>query len=144
MPGLGLNPAHDIVDTLLDESSFRVLISALQTVDMVDELKAAGPFTLFAPSDEAFAKLPPGAVTELEKPVNTARLRSLLRRHIVCNRLLERDVETRLVLEPLEGPPIRVEADGTGIKVGPAKILGSAIPCTNGVIHVLDSVLPPA
>lgn len=142
MPGPAVNPKLDIIDTLIDEASFRVLISALQTANLIDELKGAGPYTFFAPTDQAFENLPPGAVQELEKPANRARLRKLLQHHVVNARHLATDVKTYQALTTICGDTLKIESDGWGIKVEGVPILGSDILCNNGVIHVVGAVLP--
>jgi uncharacterized surface protein with fasciclin (FAS1) repeats len=143
MHGAAVVPKLDIVDTLIDEVSFRVLIGALQTAGLVDELKGAGPFTFFAPTDQAFETLPTGAVTELEKPENHGRLRRLLQHHVVPDRHLASAVKTYQSLTTICGSTLAIESDGSGLKVERSPVLSYDILCTNGVIHVVGAVLAP-
>ncbi len=131
----------DIVDTLIGESEFRTLIGALQSTTLIDLLKQSGPFTLFAPTDTAFAKLEPGAITNLEKPENQGQLQELLVSHVVKGRHGISDLRQRLSVESWSGATHALFANSAGVRVGDAAILGNAIECTNGVIHVVDSVL---
>jgi uncharacterized surface protein with fasciclin (FAS1) repeats len=134
---------HDIVDTAVAAGSFTTLVAAVTAAGLVDTLKSAGPFTVFAPSDEAFAKLPAGTVADLVKPENKAKLTAILTLHVMAGKVMAADV-TGKKLEPasVNGEALRV--DGThGVTVNGAKVVSADIACTNGVIHVIDTVLLP-
>jgi uncharacterized surface protein with fasciclin (FAS1) repeats len=141
MPGSAVNPTLDIIDTILAEAAFHSLLGALQAGGMVDELKGSGPFTLFAPTDEAFGKLAAGSVQQLEKPENAAALKRLLHGHIVKGLYSAGDLRQRQSIEALSGARYDIESSGAGVVLGGAELPGHSIACTNGVIHVLDSVL---
>lgn len=126
---------------MMAETSFRTLLGAIQTVRMVDRLQGSGPFTLFAPTDEAFAKLPAGTMENLEKPVNAAKLERFLNAHLVKGRYGSNDLSQRLSIETVGGAVYDVLTNAAGIRVGGAHLLGREIACTNGVIHALDTVL---
>ena len=142
MHGSAANPKFDIVDTARSEASFKVFLQALQSVSpMVDHLKGAGPFTVFMPTDQAFAALAPGTLQDLEKPANVDKLSKLIKYHIVEGEYPSREVETMQTLLTESGEKLAIESDGRGIKINNAMILGRDIVCTNGVIHAIDSVL---
>ncbi len=144
MPGTAANRSLDIMDTILGEGAFRKLIEAVKTAGLVDVLKGAGPYTLFAPTDQAFAQLPIGVLQELEKPSNHAKLKSVLEYHIAPGEHVAKEVKTRLTLDTVSGRTLHIESDGSGKKVDGARIVGEQISCTNGVIHVIDHVLNPS
>lgn len=141
MPGSAVNPTLDIIDTILAEASFKTFLGALQTAGMVDALKSSGPFTIFAPTDQAFDALPPGCVQGLEKPEHLAMLIALLEGHIVKGKHGSSDLRQRMTITAANGKVYNLVASGEHITVGNAHVLGHPIPCTNGVIHVIDSVL---
>jgi transforming growth factor-beta-induced protein len=144
MLGSAINPVLDIIDTILAEAAFKALLCALQTARMVDQLKGSGPFTLFAPTDEAFAKLPAGGIQQLEKPENAAKLMRLLEGHLVKGEHNVPDLRQRQGIEAVSGAQYSIVTSGASITLGGAHILGHGIACTNGVIHVLDTVLQTA
>ncbi len=144
MLGSAVNPSLDIIDTILAETSFRSLLSALQAVQMIDQLKGPGPFTVFAPTDQAFQKLPEGSLREWEKPENTEKLRRLLEGHIVSGVHSAPDLRQRLNIESLTGAKYGIVSSGQDLSLGGAHVLGHPIACTNGVIHVVDAVLQTA
>ena len=134
---------HDIVDTAVAAGSFTTLVAAVTAAGLVDTLKSAGPFTVFAPSDEAFAKLPEGTVAELIKPENKAKLTAILTFHVMSGKVMAADVSgKKLTPASVQGEQLNV--DGThGVTVNGAKVVTADIECTNGVIHVIDAVLLP-
>jgi uncharacterized surface protein with fasciclin (FAS1) repeats len=134
---------HDIVDTAVAAGSFKTLVAAVTAAGLVDTLKGAGPFTVFAPSDEAFAKLPEGTVADLVKPENKAKLTAILTLHVMAGKVMAADVAgKKLSPASLQGQELHV--DGTnGVTVNGAKVVTADIACTNGVIHVIDAVLLP-
>ena len=134
---------HDIVDTAVAAGSFKTLVAAVTAAGLVDTLKGAGPFTVFAPSDEAFSKLPHSAVSDLLKPENKAKLTAILTFHVMAGKVMAADVAgKKLSPASVEGEPLHV--DGThGVTVNGAKVVTADIVCTNGVIHIIDTVLMP-
>lgn len=133
----------DIVDTAVKAGSFNTLAAALKAAGLVDALKGAGPFTVFAPTDQAFAKLPAGTVEELLKPENKARLVSILKYHVVSGKVMSKDVRTGAV-GTLDGQRIDIVAEGGKVKVDGANVSKADIDCSNGVIHVIDTVILPS
>ena len=136
-------PAHDIVDTAVAAGSFTTLVAAVTAAGLVDTLKSGGPFTVFAPSDEAFAALPAGTVDELVKPENKAKLTAILLLHVIPGKVMAADVVGK-VMDPATAGGTTVHVDGTnGVTVDAAKVVTADIECSNGVIHVIDTVLLP-
>ena len=134
---------HDIVDTAVAAGSFTTLVAAVSAAGLVDTLKGEGPFTVFAPSDDAFAALPAGTVDELVKPENKDKLTAILLLHVLPGRILAADVAGK-VLDPATAGGSTVHVDGTdGVSVDGAKVVTADIACSNGVIHVIDKVLLP-
>lgn len=134
---------HDIVDTAVAAGSFTTLVAAVQAAGLVDTLKGAGPYTVFAPSDDAFAALPAGTVEELVKPENKDKLTAILLLHVLPGAVHAADVSGKQMdAETAGGKTIHV--DGTdGVTVDGAKVVTADIACSNGVIHVIDSVILP-
>ena len=135
--------ARDIVDTAVAAGSFTTLAKALQAADLVDTLKGKGPFTVFAPTDEAFAKLPAGALQDLLKPENKEKLRRILTYHVVAGRVTASDVVALTSAKAVSGDTIRVKATGGTVTVDAAKVVKTDIAASNGIIHVIDSVIMP-
>jgi uncharacterized surface protein with fasciclin (FAS1) repeats len=134
---------HDIVDTAVAAGTFTTLIAAVTAADLGATLKGDGPFTVFAPSDDAFAKLPAGTVEELVKPENKAKLAAILTYHVMAGKVMAADVSGKK-LEPATVNGQALHVDGThGVTVNGAKVVSADIACTNGVIHVIDTVLMP-
>ncbi|MEG3170290.1 fasciclin domain-containing protein [Sphingomonas sp. LB3N6] len=134
---------HDIVDTAVAAGSFTTFVAAVGAAGLVDTLKGAGPFTVFAPSDAAFAALPGGTVDDLVKPENKDKLTKILLLHVLPGTVMAADV-TGKVLDPATAGGATVHVDGTdGVTVNGAKVVTADIACTNGVIHVIDTVLLP-
>ena len=134
---------HDIVDTAVAAGSFTTLVAAVTAAGLVDTLKGAGPFTVFAPTDDAFAKLPAGTVESLVKPENRDQLVKILTLHDISGKIRAADLAGK-TLSPasVEGEALHV--DGTnGVTVNGAHVVTADIECTNGVIHVIDTVLMP-
>jgi uncharacterized surface protein with fasciclin (FAS1) repeats len=134
---------HDIVDTAVAAGSFKTLVAAVTAADLGATLKGAGPFTVFAPSDDAFAKLPAGTVDDLIKPENKAKLVSILTYHVVPGKVMASDVAGKTMqVKTVQGAEIAV--DGThGVTINGAKVVTADIQATNGVIHVIDTVIMP-
>ena len=130
----------DIVDTAVAAGSFKTLAAALKAAGLVETLKGDGPFTVFAPTDEAFAKLPPGTVEALLKDKD--KLTAILTYHVVSGKVKSGDVVKLKSAKTLNGKSVAVDAT-SGVKINDAKVVKADIDCSNGVIHVIDTVLLP-
>jgi uncharacterized surface protein with fasciclin (FAS1) repeats len=128
----------DIVDIAVSAGSFQTLVTAVQVAGLVDVLKSPGPFTVFAPNDAAFAKLPPGTVQTLVQ--NVPQLARILTFHVVPGKLMKADLEKLGVVTSVEGSPIRVNTED-GFEVKNATVVAADIEADNGVIHVIDNVI---
>jgi uncharacterized surface protein with fasciclin (FAS1) repeats len=133
----------DIVDTAVAAGSFTTLAKALTTADLVGTLKGPGPFTVFAPTDEAFAKLPAGTLDNLLKPENKAMLQRVLTYHVVPGKVLAADVVTISSAKAVSGDSLPITLSGSTVMVGRARVVKTDIAASNGVIHVIDTVLLP-
>lgn len=134
----------DIVDTAVNAGTFQTLVAAVTAADLVETLKSAGPFTVFAPTDEAFAKLPAGTVEDLLKPENKAKLQAILTYHVVPGKVMASDVVKRTSATTVQGQDVTVEADDSGVRIDGAEVVQADIETANGVIHVIDSVILPS
>lgn len=132
----------DIVDTAVSAGSFKTLAAALKAAGLVETLKGKGPFTVFAPTDEAFAKLPAGTVESLLKPENKAKLTAILTYHVVAGDVKAADVVKLKSAKTVEGQTVTIDATD-GVKINNAKVVKADVDCGNGVIHVIDTVLLP-
>ncbi|MCA0058935.1 MULTISPECIES: fasciclin domain-containing protein [unclassified Mesorhizobium] len=140
-----LASGKDIVDTAVEAGQFKTLAAALTAAGLVDTLKGAGPFTVFAPTDEAFAKLPAGTVENLLKPENKQQLKDILTYHVVAGKVMAADVAGLDEAKSVNGKMIDVEAAGGSVKVNGATVTTADVAASNGVIHIIDTVLlPPA
>jgi len=137
-------PTKDIVDTAVTAGSFTTLAKALEAAGLVETLKGAGPFTVFAPTDEAFAKLPAGTLDTLLKPENRAKLTRILTYHVVPGRVMAADVVKLHSATAVSGDTIAIATHGGGVTVDNAHLVKTDIVATNGVIHVIDAVILPA
>ena len=133
----------DIVDTAVAAGQFKTLAAALKAAGLVETLKGAGPFTVFAPTDEAFAKLPKGTVEDLLKPENKAKLTAILTYHVVPGKVMAADVVKVTEAKTVQGGAIAVHAMGGKVMVDKANVVKTDIGASNGVIHVIDSVVIP-
>lgn len=135
----------NIVDTAVAAGQFKTLAATLGAAGLVDTLKGAGPFTVFAPTDEAFAKLPAGTLEELLKPGNKAKLTAILTYHVVDGNVMAADVVKLTEAKTLNGMKVKVKVNGNTVMINDATVTKADIVASNGVIHVIDSVLlPPA
>ena len=134
--------AADIVDTAI-AGKFNTLVAAVKAADLVDTLKGPGPFTVFAPTDEAFAKLPEGALEDLLKPENKAKLQSVLTYHVVPGKVMSRDAVKLNSAKTAQGSSIKIKAMDNGVMVNDAHVVKADIAASNGVIHVIDKVILP-
>jgi uncharacterized surface protein with fasciclin (FAS1) repeats len=135
---------HDIIDTAVAAGTFKTLAAAVTAAGLVDTLKGAGPFTVFAPSDDAFAKLPAGTVEGLLKDI--PKLKAILTYHVVAGKVMAADVMTMdgKTAATVNGELLKISTTD-GVKLnGEVKVVATDIACTNGVIHVIDSVLLPS
>jgi uncharacterized surface protein with fasciclin (FAS1) repeats len=130
----------DIVDTAVNAGSFKTLATALKAAGLVETLKGKGPFTVFAPTDEAFAKLPPGTVEALLQ--DKAKLTAILTYHVVSGNVKAADVVNLKSAKTVQGQAVAIDATD-GVKINDAKVVKADIDCSNGVIHVIDTVLLP-
>jgi uncharacterized surface protein with fasciclin (FAS1) repeats len=134
---------QDVVDTAVQAGSFNTLVAAVKAADLVETLKGEGPFTVFAPTDDAFAKLPEGTVEELLKPENKAKLQAILTYHVVPGRVMAADVVKLNSAKTVNGQSLTIKVDSGSVMVDNATVLKTDIECTNGVIHVIDTVVLP-
>ena len=136
-------PTTDIVDTAVSAGSFKTLVTAVQAADLVETLKGDGPFTVFAPTDAAFAKLPEGTVESLLKPENKDKLVQILTYHVVPGKIMAGDIAGKqLAAKTVEGQNLQVNAT-QGVKINNASVTTADVEASNGVIHVIDTVLLP-
>ena len=133
----------DIVETAMAAGSFTTLAKALKAADLVDTLKGQGPFTVFAPTDEAFAKLPPGTLNDLLKAENKQKLQRILTCHVVSGRVSSADVVKLRTAKAVSGDTIDITANGESVMVDSARVVKSDVQASNGVIHVIDTVILP-
>jgi uncharacterized surface protein with fasciclin (FAS1) repeats len=134
--------AADIVDTAV-AGNFTTLVAAVKAAGLVDTLKGPGPFTVFAPTDEAFAKLPPGTLESLLKPENKAKLQSILTYHVVAGKVMSQDVVKLHSAKTVEGQSVAIGTVNGAVTIDNARIVKADIVASNGVIHVIDTVLLP-
>lgn len=135
--------AKDIVTTAVEAGQFKTLAAALKAAGLVETLKGPGPFTVFAPTDEAFAKLPAGTVDNLLKPENKAKLTSILTYHVVSGNVKAADVVKLKEAKTVEGQSVKISAMGGKVKVNDSNVVKTDIAASNGTIHVIDAVLMP-
>jgi uncharacterized surface protein with fasciclin (FAS1) repeats len=135
--------AKDIVDTAVAAGSFKTLATALQAADLIGALKGQGPFTVFAPTDAAFARLPAGTLDDLLKPANKEKLKGILLYHVVSGKIMAGDIRGAAKPATLQGATLDVKAAAGGVMVNGAKVTGADVGASNGVIHVIDAVLLP-
>ncbi|MEH1873980.1 fasciclin domain-containing protein [Nostoc sp.] len=131
----------NIVDTATNNGSFTTLVAAIQAAGLVDTLKGPGPFTVFAPTDEAFKKLPAGTVDALLKDI--PKLKKILTYHVVSGKVLAADVVKLKTAKTVEGSDVKIDASN-GVKINDATVATADVAADNGVIHVIDTVLIPA
>lgn len=132
----------NIVETAIEAGSFKTLVAAVTAADLAGTLSGPGPFTVFAPTDDAFKKLPAGTVETLLKPENKAKLVSILKYHVVSGKAKAAAVTGQKEWKTLEGSMAKVTSEG-GAKIQDAKITKTDIECSNGFIHIIDTVMMP-
>jgi uncharacterized surface protein with fasciclin (FAS1) repeats len=133
----------DIVDTAVSAGSFKTLAAALQAAGLVDTLKGDGPFTVFAPTDDAFAKLPAGTVETLLKPENKDQLIAVLTYHVVAGEVTAEQVVKLDSAKTVQGQSVAIATDASGVMVDGAHVVKADVMASNGVIHVIDEVILP-
>jgi uncharacterized surface protein with fasciclin (FAS1) repeats len=141
VPVFGDSHKKDIVDTAVAAGSFNTLVTAIKAAGLVDTLKGDGPFTVFAPTDDAFAKLPEGTVEALLKDKD--KLTAVLTYHVVAGKVMAADVVKLNSAKTVQGQEVKIKASGESVMVDNAKVIKTDIETTNGVIHVIDTVILP-
>jgi uncharacterized surface protein with fasciclin (FAS1) repeats len=132
----------DIVDTAVSAGSFSTLVAAVKAAGLVETLKGEGPFTVFAPTDEAFAKLPAGTVEGLLKDL--PKLKQILTYHVVSGKVMAADVVKLKSAKTVEGSDVKIDASNGGVKINNSTVVTPDVATDNGVIHIIDTVLLPA
>lgn len=133
----------DIVDTAAGNEIFSTLVAAVKAADLVEALKSEGPFTVFAPTNEAFEKLPEGTVASLLEPENKEKLIAVLKYHVVSGKVMAGDVVKLSSAETLQGQEVSIKVEDGTVMIDNAKVVKADVACTNGVVHVIDTVILP-
>ena len=139
----GAGEKKDVVDTAISAKEFSTLVKAVKAADLVSTLKGEGPFTVFAPTDQAFSKLPEGTIAELLKPENKKKLQSILTYHVVPGRVMAADVVKLQQAKTVNGKVLNIQVQGDAVMVNDAKVIKTDIEASNGVIHIIDTVVLP-
>ncbi len=142
-PAFAGSYGKDIVDTAKNAGSFETLLTAATAAGLVDTLKGDGPFTVFAPTDEAFAALPEGTVEDLLKPENKEQLTAILTYHVVPGKVMSTDLKDDMTAATVQGGDLTIDLDN-GVMINDATVVSADIDASNGVIHVIDRVILPA
>lgn len=135
--------SKDIVDTAVAADGFKTLVAAVKAAGLVETLKGDGPFTVFAPTDEAFKKVPEAALKDLLKPENKSKLQAILKFHVVSGKVMAADVVKLTEAKTVQGQMVTVKTEGGNVMINGAKVVKADIACKNGVIHVIDTVIMP-
>jgi len=143
LAGPAVSNENDIVDTAINAGTFNTLAAALQAAGLVDTLKGEGPFTVFAPTDEAFGKLPAGTVESLLQPENLDQLTAILTYHVVPGAVMAAQVVGLTEAATVNGQNVSIQVDGSNVMLDNANVVATDILASNGVIHVIDSVILP-
>jgi uncharacterized surface protein with fasciclin (FAS1) repeats len=141
-PAFADTHGKDIVDIAAGNESFSTLVAAVQAADLVDTLKGEGPFTVFAPTNDAFAALPAGTVEDLLKPENKDKLTAILTYHVVPGKVMSGDLSDGMTATTVQGTDVTIGTTD-GVTVDGAKVVQADIEASNGVIHVIDTVILP-
>ncbi len=139
-----MQAAPNIVGVAAGAGQFNTLVAAVKAADLVETLQSPGPFTVFAPTDDAFAKLPAGTVDSLLLPENKAQLTAILKYHVVAGEVLASDVVKLSSADTVEGQAVSITASDSGVRVNDANVIKTDVMASNGVIHVIDTVLIPS
>ncbi len=134
----------DIVDIAVEAGSFKTLVAAVQAADLVDVLKGEGPFTVLAPTDEAFAALPEGTVETLLKPENKEKLQAILTYHVIPGKVMSSQVVELESAKTVQGQSVTIEVKDGAVMIDGAKVVTADIEASNGVIHVINKVILPS
>ena len=140
--GKSYTSGKDIVALAAGDDNFKTLVAAVKAAGLVETLQGKGPFTVFAPTDAAFAKLPKGTVEDLLKPENKAKLVSILTYHVVPGKVMASDVKT-MEAKTVQGQQVSLNVSDAGVTINDAKIVKTDLVANNGVIHVIDTVILP-
>ncbi len=132
-----------VVEVAVGSDDFSTLVAAVKAAGLVETLSGDGPFTVFAPTNEAFAKLPEGTVANLLKPENKDKLVSILTYHVVPGKVMAKDVVNLTEAKTVQGSKVKIKVEDGAVMLDKAKVIKTDIPCKNGVIHVIDSVILP-
>ena len=143
LPVAADSASNTIVDVASQAGTFQTLLAAADAAGLVEALQADGPLTVFAPTDEAFAKLPEGTVDSLLQPENKEQLASILTFHVVSGKVMSSDLSDGATAPTLQGQELTFAIDDEGVRVGDANVVAADVDASNGVIHVIDSVLLP-
>lgn len=141
-PAFAGGHSMDVVDTAVDAGSFTTLVAAVQAAGLVETLKGEGPFTVFAPTDDAFAALPEGTVESLLLPENKDQLAAILTYHVVPGKVMSSDLSNNMMATTVQGSDVTIMTEG-GVMVDGANVVQADIEASNGVIHVIDAVILP-
>lgn len=141
-PALADNHSMDVVDTAVNADGFETLVAAVEAAGLVETLKGEGPFTVFAPTDKAFAALPEGTVEDLLLPENKDQLTAILTYHVVPGKVMSDDLSDGMTAATVEGSEVTIMTEG-GVMVNDANVVQPDIEASNGVIHVIDKVIMP-
>jgi uncharacterized surface protein with fasciclin (FAS1) repeats len=138
-----MKPSQNIVQVAAGNSDFETLVAAIKAAGLVETLSGKGPFTVFAPTDAAFAKLPPGTLDSLLKPENKDKLIAILTYHVVSGKVKASDVVKLDMAKTVNGKSADISVKGKSVMIDAANVTATDIPASNGVIHVIDSVIIP-
>jgi uncharacterized surface protein with fasciclin (FAS1) repeats len=140
---VGADDKKNIVETAVGAGKFKTLVAAVQAAGLAETLSGKGPFTVFAPTDEAFAKLPAGTVESLLKPENKAKLVAILTYHVVPGKVMAKDVVKLTEAKTVQGASVKIAVKDGKVSVDSATVTATDIDTSNGVIHIIDSVIMP-
>ncbi len=138
-----MSNTKNIVETAVEAGSFKTLVAAVTAAGLAETLSGTGPFTVFAPTDEAFAKIPAETLTDLLKPENKEKLAGILTYHVVSGKVLAADVVKLTAAKTVNGQEVKIDATD-GVKVNDATVTTADVETSNGVIHIIDTVLMPS
>ncbi len=137
-----MSNTKNIVETAIEAGSFKTLVAAVTAAGLAETLQGEGPFTVFAPTDEAFAKIPADTIADLLKPENKEKLAGILTYHVVSGKVMAADAAQLTTAKTVNGQEIKIDAT-SGVKINDATVTTADVEASNGVIHIIDSVLMP-
>ena len=138
-----MSNTKNIVETAIEAGSFKTLVAAVTAAGLAETLQGEGPFTVFAPTDEAFAKIPAATITDLLKPENKEKLAGILTYHVVSGKVLAADAAKLTSAKTVNGQEVKIDAT-SGVKINDATVTTADVEASNGVIHIIDAVLMPS